>query len=177
MLLVIGLLNLPGMLAQVDAAEDLWEKLGVARIEEKVKATDFTLENLDGAKVNLKDTRGKVVFLNFWATWCVPCLIEMPSMEKLHNEFKDKGFTMLAVNVREPKTRVVAFREKFKLSFPILLDPDGKLGLEYGVWSLPMTFFVDREGYIVGVAFGARDWASHDALQFISDLLDATPGS
>lgn len=155
---------------RTDAKGHFWDELGIVRFNERIKAPTFTLKDLDGREVTLEDHRGKIVFLNFWATWCPPCRREMPSMEKLHREFKDRGFTMLAVDLREEHSKVKAFKGKLKLSFPILLDPDGTVGLMYAVRSLPTTYLIDREGYMVGGALGARNWASKEAFELFDHL-------
>ena len=147
------------------------EELAIVRFEEKIKTQNFILTSLDGIEISLEDYRGKIVLLNFWATWCLPCLVEMPSMEKLYNEFKDKGFTILAIDMQEDADSVKVFSEKLKLNFPILLDSDGSVGQFYGVRSIPTTYLVDREGYLIGSALGARDWASESAFMLIKQLL------
>lgn len=148
------------------------ESLSLIRIDEKIKAQEFALKDLNGNVVRLEDFRGTVVFLNFWATWCPPCRVEMPSMEKLYKAFKNKKFTILAVDMQEGSETVRKFKEKFKLSFPILLDEDGVVASYYGVRGLPATYFIDRDGYLYAVAMGARDWAGEDAIQLIKHLLD-----
>ncbi len=150
-----------------NAERHLWDNLGAASIDEKLKAPSFTLKDLNGKDVKLEDHRGKIVFLNFWATWYPPCRAEMPSMEKLYSTFKDKDFTMLAVDLREETKKVRVFQEKFKLNFPILLDSDGRVGLRYGVRSIPTTYLIDREDYVIGGALGARNWASKEAFELI----------
>jgi len=153
------------------------DDLGIVGYDEKIKAPGFTLKNLNGEEVKLEDFKGKVVFLNFWATWCPPCRLEMPSMEKLYTEFKDKDFAMLAIDLQETTKKVRAFKQELKLSFPILMDPDGAIGSNYGIMSLPTTYLVDREGYLVGSALGARDWASKKAFALIDHLLSISSGS
>jgi peroxiredoxin len=162
---------------QANAESHLWDNIGVIRIDERVKAPSFTLKDLNGKEVNLEDYRGKIVFINFWATWCLPCREEMPSMEKLYSKFKDSGFTMLAVNIREGTKKVRAFKERFGLNFPILLDSDGRVGSKYGVISIPTTYLIDREGYVIGGALGTRDWASKEAFALIDQLLRTKPHS
>ena len=147
------------------------ESLSLIKFDEKIKAQNFVLKDLNGNLVRLDDFRGTVVFLNFWATWCPPCRVEMPSMEKLYKEFKNKKFIILAVDMQEGSETVRKFKEKFKLSFPILLDEDGVVASYYGVRGIPATYFIDREGYLYAVAMGARDWASEDALELIRHLL------
>lgn len=151
--------------------------LGIARFKKKVKAPSFTLKDLNGNEVRLDDLRGKIVALNFWATWCPPCREEMPSMEKLYRKFKDKDFIMLAIDMREDGRKVKAFKEKFGLSFPIPLDSNGAVGSDYGIRSIPTTYFIDREGYAIGVALGARDWSSPETFGLINQLLGIPPAS
>jgi peroxiredoxin len=149
---------------------DYFEGLGIHRFEDKFKAPDFSLKNLEGEAVNLENLKGKIVFLNFWATWCPACRDEMPSMEKLYTKFKDKDFIMLAVNLREKPKTVRSFKEEYRLNFPILLDTDGSVSYRYGVRSIPATFLIDREGHLIGRAVGARDWASDLAFNLINQL-------
>jgi len=160
-----------------NAERHFWENLGVVRIDEKLAAPSFRLKDLNGKEVKLEDHRGKIVFLNFWATWCQPCRTEMPSMEKLYTEFRERDFTILAVDLQEWIKGVRAFKEKFKLNFPILLDSDGRVGSKYGVISIPTTYLIDREGYVIGGALGARDWASKEAFELINQLLITEPSS
>jgi peroxiredoxin len=93
-------------------------------------------------------------------------------MEKLYNKFKDDHFTILAVDMQEDSETVKRFTERFKLSFPILLDEEGTVGAYYGVMALPATYFIDREGFLYAAALGARDWSSEDAFQLIKHLLE-----
>jgi peroxiredoxin len=139
---------------------------------EGMKLTDFTLKTLDGKDVSLSDYRGKIVFLNFWTTWCPACRQEMPSMEKLYQKFKDKDFVMLAVSLREKNKTVEKFMEDYKLNFPALLDPKGRVGGAYLVTSIPTTYLISRQGEIIGKAIGGRDWASEDSFNLFSALLE-----
>jgi thiol-disulfide isomerase/thioredoxin len=148
------------------------ESLSLIRFDEKVKAHNFALKDLNGNEVQLEDYRGKVIFLNFWATWCQACLVEMPSMEKLYRELKNKDFIILAVDMQEDLEQVIKFKKKFELSFPILLDTDGVVASYYGVNAIPATYIIDRGGYFYAAALGARDWASEDAFLLIKHLLD-----
>ena len=181
LLFIIGgilLLLKPNILSErANASIHYEDALGIVRYKKKVKAPSFALKDLNGNEVRLDDLRGKIVFLNFWATWCPPCREEMPSMEKLHREFRNKDFTMLAINLREDGRKVKAFKEKFGLSFPIPLDSNGAVGSDYGIASIPTTYLVDREGYVIGVALGARDWSSRETFGLINQLLGTPPPS
>jgi cytochrome c biogenesis protein CcmG/thiol:disulfide interchange protein DsbE len=117
-------------------------------------APDLTLQTLDGETVTLSDLRGQAVLINFWASWCPPCRNEMPAIQQVYEEYRDEGFTVVAVNSQEQETRVVAFAEPLGLTFPILIDRDGSVFDRYQVAALPTTFFVDRAGVIRGVTTG-----------------------
>ena len=117
-------------------------------------APDLTLQTLDGETVTLSDLRGQAVLINFWASWCPPCRNEMPAIQQVYEEYKDQGFTVLAVNSQEQEARVTAFAESLGLTFPILIDRDGSVFGAYQVAALPTTFFIDRAGVIRGVTTG-----------------------
>ena len=148
------------------------ESLSLIRFDEKIMAQNFALKDLSGIEVHLENYRGKVIFLNFWTTWCPACLVEMPSMEKLYREFRDKDFIILAVDMQEDSETVKKFKAKFKLNFPILLDTDGVVASYYGVNAIPATYLIDHTGNLYAAALGARDWASEDAFLLIKHLLD-----
>jgi len=156
---------------QPAVSEDLFKKLNIEKPKEKVPAPNFTLEDLNGRKIRLKGLKGKVIFLNFWATWCPPCVQEMPTMEKLHKTFGQKGLTVLAVNYREDAKEVKKFFSKYKLTFIALLDLDGKVAERYRAWGLPVTVIINKRGEIVAKVIGSRDWHSPDAKEFFRRLL------
>jgi DsbE subfamily thiol:disulfide oxidoreductase len=132
----------------------------------------FTLPNLQGEKVNLKDFRGKLLMLNFWASWCLPCREEMPAMERLYQRYKDQGFVILGVNVKDDKKSALSFVRELKITFPIAFDPAGEAGLLYGAWGLPTTYLVDAKGIALARAWGPADWYSPGARELIEILLD-----
>jgi peroxiredoxin len=136
------------------------------------RAPDFRLIDLEGKSVSLSDYHGKVVLLNFWATWCGPCRTEMPAMEALYRSMQSKGLEIIAVSVDQQGTEVTRpFQEAMGLSFPILHDQDYEVGLTYGARTLPMTFAIDRQGVIRQLIFGARDWNSPEARRGIVKVL------
>lgn len=151
--------------------DELMAPLGITSLPKGKIAADFTLKDLNGKEVSLSDYRGKIVFLNFWATWCPPCRQEMPSMEKLYQRFKDKDFVMLAVDLRERQSTVKDFASDYKLNFTILLDSRGKVSDTYGVRAIPTTYLINRKGKLIGKAVGARDWAGKEAFELIEHLL------
>ncbi|HEY1269889.1 MAG TPA: TlpA disulfide reductase family protein [Candidatus Binatia bacterium] len=146
--------------------------LALEKPKKDIAAPDFTLADPAGRRVSLKDFHGKVVFLNFWATWCGPCRDEMPMMEALHREFKDQGLAVIAVNFEEDKQSVRSFFDELGLTFHALLDPDGKVSERYNAISLPLTYIIDRNGRFVAMAIGIRPWDGAEAKALIRDLLD-----
>lgn len=138
------------------------------------KYEDFELENLKGQMKKLSQYEGKVIFLNFWATWCGPCRKEMPSMQKLYDELKGDGFEIIAVNLQEEKKEVQKFMDSLKLNFPVLLDKTGQVGGIYGASSIPTTYIFDRKGFVVAGAIGTREWDTPETKQIFKSLLEET---
>lgn len=138
------------------------------------QAPDFTLPDLTGAEHSLSDYRGKVVFLNVWATWCPPCRDEMPSMNRLHEHYAADGLVVLAVAEDEgPQQIVEEFASSLGLRFPILLDPRGVVPPLFGVTGYPETFLIDRSGKIVRHVIGPADWYTEGARREVEALLRA----
>ena len=134
-------------------------------------APDFTLRGLDGKMVRLSDYRGKVVLLNIWATWCPPCVEEMPSMQKLHQAMKGEAFEILAVSLDEPGAAAVApFMKKHNLTFPAPIDAKGSLQRLYQTTGIPESFIIDKQGIIREKVIGPRDWAAPAAISYFRDL-------
>jgi peroxiredoxin len=159
-----------------DAVPALFSQARAERVVPKVGsvAPNFQLYDLEGNEVTMAGYRGRVVFVNFWATWCKPCRIEMPAMEILYREFRRKDFEILAISTDAQGPAVTRpFKESLGLTFPILHDSDFRVGVAYGARTLPMSFLVDRRGVITHRIFGARDWRSPEARQLIHTLLRA----
>ena len=119
-------------------------------------APDFTLQTTDGKAVTLSDLRGRAVLVNIWASWCVPCRAEMPAVQRVYDEYKDRGLIVLAVNstVQDQAASAKAFAAEFGLTFPILLDMEGIATRLYEVRALPSSFFIGRDGVIIEVVIG-----------------------
>jgi peroxiredoxin len=150
--------------------------LRLTRLAQAESAGAFSVATPNGGTLRLADLKGKVVFLNFWATWCEPCLEEMPAMERLSRAYRDRGLVVLALSAdRDGASVVKPFLKRHGFSFAVGLDPDQSVARLYRVWALPSTFILDRKGARLFQAHGARDWDGKDALSFFDALLK--PGS
>jgi len=154
----------------------LFENIGIVRIPHVTRPVEIQLKDAYGNNVRMSDFRGKVVFLNFWATWCAACVVEMPSMEKLHRRFKDRDFVMVAINVQESDAQVKAFFEKLKLSFTTLLDVNGEVATGFAVNALPTTYVLDKQGRLIGAAIGSREWDSRASIALFEHLINTDSG-
>lgn len=134
-------------------------------------APDFQLEDTKGNKVSLSDLQGKVVMVNFWATWCPPCIEEMPSMERLHEVMAGDDFVMLAINTEQNgRTVVPEFLKKTPYTFPILYDDKGVVQKLYGVYKFPESFIVGKDGKVVEKIIGPLDWSSLKTINYLKGL-------
>ena len=175
--LLVGLIALEcSVLASLTMAESSGLKKapvaerGVVSVGDE--APNFHLRDLAGTTVSLSQFRGKVVLLNFWATWCGPCRVEMPAMEQLYRSLPRKEFEILAISTDAQGAVVTRpFQQEMGFTFPILHDADYHVGLTYGASSLPITFMVDRQGVIRKKIFGAREWDSPEARELVQALL------
>jgi len=155
-----------------DRIEKLFQEMGILRVPHLKDPIQFSLKDLDGKIVRISDYRGKIVFLNFWTTWCPACRIEMPAMKKLHQKLKDKDFVMIAVSLQESAQVVRDFFQKYKLTFTALLDSTGEVGRWFGIRAIPTTYILDRDGKVLGAAMGARQWDNKDAIALFEYLAD-----
>ncbi len=150
----------------------LFSVSATAQVKEGENAPNFTLKNLDGKEISLNQFRGKHVLINFWATWCGPCKIEMPSLEALYERFKDRNFVLLAISNDMFGANIVKpFVKAHNINFPVLLDQRLKVSNAFGVVSLPTTFMIDPQGKIIGALFGAEDWATPSNILYFENLL------
>lgn len=143
---------------------------GVVQVGDE--APNFTLRDLTGNVMSLSQLRGKVVLLNFWATWCGPCRVEMPAMEQLYRTLPRGEFEILAVSTDQQGAAVTRpFQREMGFTFPILHDSEYRVGLTYGARTIPITFMLDRRGIVRQKIFGARDWDSPEARDLIHELM------
>jgi thiol-disulfide isomerase/thioredoxin len=159
------------LLASADSQEldRLFSDMGVSKSVNALPV-EVMLKDLNGRPVSLSDFRGKIVFLNFWTTWCYDCRIEMPHMEKLHQKFKNKEFEMVAINLQEPVSPVKQFFKNFKLTFTTLLDSAGEVGARFRITAIPTTFILNKQGIIIGKVMGPRKWDGEKAFALFKHL-------
>ena len=153
-------------------AGNAFELAGISEPDRPVPAPDFSLATLGSETASLSDYRGKVVLLNFWATWCAPCREEMPAMQSLWERLQDDGFVILAVSGdKGGRQKVAKFVEDMGLDFPILLDPAGEVSAIYDVPGLPTSYLIGRDGRLSGRVIGMIDWASDNVVAAVQRML------
>jgi peroxiredoxin len=171
-LLIIVALVLLILRVQRPSPENPQPKANQFKSQEGYMAPRFSLRNLKGNMEGLDDHLGKVIVVNFWATWCVPCVKEMPSFENLYRRYRSQGLTLLAVSLdKGDSTKVQEFADKYKLSFPILLDTKGVAEKLYPSFSIPFTYVIDKQGRVVARVDGAKNWESSETFEAVEHLL------
>jgi peroxiredoxin len=161
---------MPAVTAESFTADEL-HAVGLSQVRPGTRIIDFELQDLKGKKVKLSGLAGQVVFLNFWATWCPPCRAEMPSMERLHARLKDKGLTIIGVDLQEGRREVEDFVREYKISFPIVTDHNGSVASSYGIRSIPTTYLIGRDGTILAGRIGGQEWDDPAIAAFLEKLL------
>ena len=171
-LLIIVALTLLILRVQRPSPENPQPKANQFKSQEGYMAPRFSLRNLKGNMEGLDDHLGKVIVVNFWATWCVPCVKEMPSFENFYRRYRSQGLTLLAVSLdKGDSTKVQEFADKYKLSFPILLDAEGVAEKLYPSFSIPFTYVIDKQGRVVARVDGAKNWESSETFEAVEHLL------
>ena len=156
--------------SRADIAE-LLSGLNLSGYRPGTKPPEFHGTMTDRRQVSLDSLRGKVVLVNFWATWCQECRPEMSMFERLHREFAARGLSVIGINTREGIVAIREYAKELRLTFSLVLDPKGEINAAYGVIGLPATFLVSRDGRAVARAVGPRDWESTPAKSIIQALL------
>ena len=160
----------PSEATRTDVTE-LLEGLKLSGYRPGTKPPEFKGVTTDSRTISLDSLRGKVVLLNFWATWCLECRPEMPMFERLHRQFTKQGLSVVGINAREGTEAIHAYAKELRLTFPLVLDPKGEINAAYGVIGLPATFLIGRNGRAVARTVGPRDWESVPAKAIIQALL------
>jgi peroxiredoxin len=150
---------------------DLLQKLNLRAYLRRTIPPEFHGIMIDGGEVSLTSLKGKVLLLNFWATWCLECRSEIPAFERLHRQFSAQGLAVVGINAREETTTIREYAKEIGLTFPLIPDPSGKVNSTYGVIGLPTTFLIARDGRAVALAIGPREWSGTPAHALIHALL------
>ncbi len=156
---------------KLDKIQQLFAKEGFQIPKNELASIDFQLEDLEGNKRSLSSFKGKVVFLNFWATWCPPCRAEIASMEKLYKRLKGKGLEIIGVDLQEDKKLVRDFVNEYKMTYTVLLDTTGRVGQIYGARSIPTSYIIDRNGMIMARTIGGRQWDTEEIHNLFNEIL------
>jgi peroxiredoxin len=154
------------------AAVDLFSTVNVQPVKGSPPAPVFVLPTLEGRALNSGSLRGKVVLVNFWATWCGPCKEEMPGLERLQRRFQGEAFELLAVTTDQQEEAIRRFAQQLELTFPILIDEGQDVSSAFGVRGLPTTILIDKQGHVTGRAVGPRAWDSPAAVTLLKSLLE-----
>jgi thiol-disulfide isomerase/thioredoxin len=149
----------------------LLKPLDLVRYRSGTTPADLRGTTVDARPASLSALRGKVVLVNFWASWCLDCRLEMPVLERLHRELGPQDLAVDGVNVRESGETISRYASELGLSFPLVLDPHGAIAAQYGMIGLPATFLVGRDGRAVVFAIGAREWDGASARALLGTLL------
>lgn len=149
------------------------EALGFQVFKAPIAVKDFGIKALGGGEVRLSSFKGKIVVLNFWATWCPPCKEEMPSLQTFWQKTKDKALAVVAVSEGEDPATVSSFVKAKGYSYPFYVDPSGSLGSQFGVQGIPTTFVFDKNGLAIARIVGGRSYDEPKLLALFADLADA----
>ena len=151
--------------------QDLINALNLSAYRSVMHPPDFSSITIDGRTISMTGLDGRVVLVNFWATWCLECRSEMPAFERLHREFSSQGLTVIGINAREGTSTIQEYAKELGLTFLLVTDPSGKINSSYGVIGLPTTFLIARDGRAVALAIGPREWNGKPARVLIEALL------
>ena len=167
-----ALVLLAPVLFGADVSAKALRAAGLQSVREGTRYIDFELSDLRGNSRKLSDFQGKLIILNFWATWCPPCRAEMPSMERLYRKLKAEGLEIVAIDLREGANLVEPFVKEYSLTFPVLLDRDGRVGAKYGVRSIPTTYVIGRDGTVIAGRIGGQEWDGTEVETLLRALLE-----
>ena len=169
--IVVLMTSLNALAVEQPAVKELLKQLNLSGYSSSMRPPDFNGLTADSKTVSLAGLRGRVVLLNFWATWCQECRPEMPMFERLHREFSAQGLSVIGINAREGTAAIREYSKEIGLTFPLVLDSRGEINATYGVIGLPTTFLMGRDGRAVALAVGPREWTSVPGRALIQTLL------
>ncbi len=178
--LLAGIIAVGSIAALIDRSDSGIDSSAIStetdpsELAKRTPIDDFTLTDAEGGKKNLSDFRGNVVILSFWASWCTPCLVELPDFAEIEDQFRDQGLRIVPVNVDEGDDGKIFARDFWKqkqFPFPTFFDSNKALARQFAVDMLPSNFVLDRQGRLVFSSFGANDWTSTETVDFLEGLL------
>ena len=140
-------------------------------------APEFSLPRMPSGNLSLADFRGKVVVLNFWATWCPPCIAETPSLEAFASKMKDRGVVVLGVSIDQDPAALEEFVKRNHITYPIARDSSRNVPTRYGTYKFPETYIIDRSGYVAEKIIGSTDWTDPRMISFVESLTGSAPAS
>ncbi len=151
--------------------------LNTAKADDSMMFSELAFPDTNGTTINMTDFKGKIVLLNFWATWCPPCVKEMPSMQRLKNHFADQPFEIVAISAGEESEAVTEFlpRLNTEFTFPILVDAKGISFMALGIKGLPMSFLLNKDGKSILTIMGGREWDDETQIKLIENALAGKP--
>lgn len=158
-----------------DSGSDPFKRVGLVELQAGQRGPGFELEQLEGGQATLDTWKDQLVVLNFWATWCTPCTVEMPALESLWRRYRGRGLVVVGVSVDRgaPRPLIEPYLENMHLTFPVLLDPDMTAAHAWRVTGLPATFVIRPGGNVVAMAIGARDWDAAPMRAVLEPMLPA----
>ena len=160
------------IISSVEGREDSFAKMGVVPSKNEKLAPDFTLETPTGKKLSLKDFKGKTILLHFWATWCVPCKKELPTIQKVYEALNPNDFEVIAISIDRNNTEnVKKYIKDYNLTFTVLLDPNQNVRKDYFILGLPTSYLIGADGNLKGFISGAREWNSDASKEMLSTLM------
>ena len=160
------------IISSVEGREDSFAKMGVVPSKNEKLAPDFTLETPTGEKLSLKDFKGKTILLHFWATWCVPCKKELPTIQKVYEALGPNNFEVIAISIDRNNTEnVKKYIKDYNLTFPVLLDQNQSVRKDYFILGLPTSYLIGADGNLKGFISGAREWDSDASKEMLSTLM------
>jgi peroxiredoxin len=163
---------------RVSQETDIYAELkgiGLLTPSQSIEAPDIALKDLEARSISLYSLRGKVVFLNFWGTWCGYCREEMPSIQRMYNTLKNREFEVLAVSVNDTPEAVKSFVSQNNYTFPVVLDLEYKATQLYGIRGFPTTYIIDKKGNLVGKLVGSRSWDTPEVITVFNKLINYEP--
>lgn len=155
-----------------ETTRELLKNEGFYVPEKKIYIEDFELNDIKGNITTLSEEKGKIILLNFWATWCAPCIYEMPSLEALHRNMSREGMKIITISLGERTKTVRRFINRGGYTFQVLLDPENLTGILYGIKSIPTTLIINKEGYIIASYTGARKWDKESLITLFQILIN-----